>query len=171
MVTDDTFADCGCGGHAYIGSFDDGADEPVFVYNSSLAGVAEASSHEVGHALSLAHDGTSGTSYYTGHGSGSTGWAPLMGASYYQPVTQWSAGEYVNANNNTSSANYGNGPDDLAVIADLNNGNGFGYRPDDHGGTTAAATALVAPGLARGGRRGAHRRRRRLLLHDLGRCR
>ena len=50
VVTDDTWAGCGCGGHAYIGSFDDGADEPVFVYNSSLAGVAEASSHEVGHA-------------------------------------------------------------------------------------------------------------------------
>ena len=151
VVTDDTFAGCGCGGHAYIGSFDDPTDEPVFVYNSSLVGVAEASSHEVGHALLLAHDGTSSSSYYTGHGSGATGWAPLMGASYSRPVTQWSAGEYLDANNNTSSANYGNGPDDLAVIANLNNGNGFGYRPDDHGDTTTGATALTAPDLAAAG--------------------
>ena len=42
VVTDDTWANCGCGGHAYIGSFDDYLDEPVFVYNQSLAGVAEA---------------------------------------------------------------------------------------------------------------------------------
>src|SRR5690606_29671235 len=56
VVTKDTWASCGCGGHAYIGAFDDPTDEPVFVYNSSLTGVSEASSHEVGHAMNLAHD-------------------------------------------------------------------------------------------------------------------
>jgi PKD repeat protein len=148
VITDDTFANCGCGGHAYIGSFDDYTDEPVFVYNSSLVGVSEASTHEVGHALNLSHDGTSSATYYTGHGSGETGWAPLMGASYYQPVTQWSMGEYYDANNGGPSANYGNGPDDLAVIASLTNGNGFGYRADDHGDSRQAATPMAVNGTA-----------------------
>ncbi len=143
VITDDTFANCGCGGHAFIGSFDDSVDEPVFVYNSSLKGVSEASSHEVGHALLLAHDGlASGAAYYQGHGSGETGWAPLMGASYYVNVSHWSKGEYFDSNNNNASANYGNGPDDLAIIASLNNGNGFGYRPDDHGDTNVSASSL-----------------------------
>ncbi|MCB1014037.1 MAG: carboxypeptidase regulatory-like domain-containing protein [Acidimicrobiales bacterium] len=142
VVTDDTWADCGCGGHAYIGSFDDATDEPVFVYNSSLSGVSEASSHEVGHSMNLAHDGKGTSTYYGGHGSGTTSWGPIMGAAYNRSVTQWSRGEYLDATNNGSSANYGNGPDDLAVIASLTNGNGFGLRPDDHGDTTATATPL-----------------------------
>ena len=143
VVTEDTFANCGCGGHAFIGSFDDSMDEPVFVYNSSLKGVSEASSHEVGHALLLAHDGlASGTTYYQGHGSGETGWAPLMGASYYVNISHWSKGEYFDSNNNNTSANYSNGPDDLAIIASLNNGNGFGYRPDDHGDNDGSASDL-----------------------------
>ena len=144
VITPDDWDNCGCGGFAYIGAFDDGADEPAYVFNSSLAGVAEASSHEVGHTLNLAHDGlASGTTYYQGHGSGEASWAPLMGASYSRLVTQWSRGEYFNANNNGSSANYGNGPDDLAVIASLTNGNGFGYRTDDHGDSVGASTVLA----------------------------
>lgn len=137
VITDDTFANCGCGGHAYLGSFDDSQDEPVFVYNTSLKGVSEASTHEVGHALLLRHDGYSGGAYYWGHGSGATSWAPLMGASYNRNVTQWSKGEYYTANENE---------DDLAIISSLTNGNGFGYRADDHGNTNAAATVLASSG-------------------------
>ncbi len=144
VITDDTFANCGCGGHAYIGAFDDVTDEPTFVYNSSLKGVAEAITHEVGHMLSLAHDGTSSVSYYQGHGGeGSTGWAPIMGAAYYHPVAQWSQQEFLNANNNGPDANYGNGGDDIAIISSLTNGNGFGLRADDVGDTAGTATALV----------------------------
>jgi serralysin len=42
---------------------------------------AEAISHEVGHTLGLSHDGriTPSEGYYAGHGSGDTGWAPIMG--------------------------------------------------------------------------------------------
>ncbi len=139
VITDDTFANCGCGGHAYIGSFDDSVDEPTFVYNSSFAGVSEAISHEVGHMLLLAHDGkTDGTAYYLGHnGGGTPGWATIMGAAYYQPVAQWSFQEYHLANNNGSSANYGNGRDDVAIIGGFGNGNDFGVRPDDHGDTSS----------------------------------
>ncbi|MFN2188990.1 MAG: alkaline phosphatase, partial [Candidatus Promineifilaceae bacterium] len=146
VVTDDTWSNCGCGGQAYVGSFDDRYDEPAFVYNQSLRGVAEAASHEVGHTVYLSHDGTSTASYYHGHGTGDTGWAPLMGASYYKPVTQWSMGDYYDCNNSGASANYGQGPDDLAVIASMTNGNAFGYRADDHGSARQAASALNLAG-------------------------
>ncbi len=148
VITDDTFANCGCGGHAYIGSFDDSQDEPVFVYNTSLTGVSEASSHEVGHALLLSHDGTSTSTYYGGHGSGVTSWGPIMGAAYNRTVTQWSKGDYYGANNVGPNANYNNGPDDLAIISSLTNGNGFGYRPDDHGDSDQTATPLMVNGGA-----------------------
>ncbi|WP_158261382.1 MULTISPECIES: Calx-beta domain-containing protein [Pirellulaceae] len=144
VITDDTFADCGCGGHAYIGAFEDPLDEPGFVYNTSLLGVAEAASHEVGHMLNLAHDGlTDGTTYYGGHGSGVTKWGPIMGASYSVAVSQWDFGEYYNANNNTSSANYSNGKDDLDVITTTN---GFTFRADDHGNGISTATLLNSGG-------------------------
>ncbi len=144
VITDDTFANCGCGGHAFIGAFDDAVDEPTYVYNSSFNGVSEAITHEVGHMLNLAHDGTTTATYYTGHaGAGSTGWAPIMGAAYYQPVSQWSQQEYFGANNFDAGANFGQGRDDLAIISSLTNGNGFGPRIDDVGNTAATATALV----------------------------
>ncbi|MCA9119496.1 MAG: pre-peptidase C-terminal domain-containing protein [Planctomycetaceae bacterium] len=139
VITDDTFANCGCGGHAYVGSFDDPQDEPVFVYNTSLKGVSEAITHEVGHALGLSHDGYSGGAYYWGHGSGATSWAPLMGASYNQNVTQWSKGEYYTANQTQ---------DDLSIISSLTNGNGFGYRADVHGDTNGTATVLSPTGTS-----------------------
>ena len=130
----------GCGGHAYINSFNSSVDTPVFVYNSSLLGVAEASSHEVGHSVGLAHDGAPGTTYYRGHGSGEQSWAPIMGVGYYEAVTQWSKGEYYGATNSTSSGNYGKGPDDLAVITTYY---GFGYRADDHSDSIVGASPLV----------------------------
>ncbi len=43
----------------------------------SVSGI---SSHEVGHALGLEHDGGSpGGAYYEGHGSGETRWTTIMG--------------------------------------------------------------------------------------------
>ncbi|MBP6995538.1 MAG: hypothetical protein KBB39_05280 [Phycicoccus sp.] len=144
VMTQDTFASCGCGGHAYVGSFDDAVDIPAFVYNASFRGVSEAISHEAGHTLNLSHDGlASGTTYYQGHGSGETSWAPIMGASYYSNTTTWSQQEYFGANNTGSAGNYGNGADDLAVLGSLTNGNGFGWRADDVGDTSGTATALT----------------------------
>ena len=148
VVTKDVWASCGCGGFAYINSFNRTTDTPVFVFNSSLAGVAEAASHEVGHSLGLAHDGTATATYYYGHGSGEQSLAPIMGAGYSRTVTQFSKGEYYRANNNTASANYGRGPDDLVVITTYN---GFGYRPDDHANTSGGATVLGGPPAATDG--------------------
>ena len=75
----------GVGGVAYVGSFTWNSDTPSFVFPQQLSNgneksIAEAISHEVGHTLGLEHDGTSTDGYYWGHGSGATGWAPIMGS-------------------------------------------------------------------------------------------
>ena len=95
---------------------------------------AEAASHEAGHTVGLLHDGTSAVGYYEGHGSGATGWAPIMGVGYYRELVQWSKGEYPDANNTE---------DDLNIIT---TSNGFGYRSDDHGSTLATASPLGMTG-------------------------
>ena len=131
----DWFSNSNSGGVAYIGSFNWSTDTPVFVFEENLSNgnekfVAEAITHEVGHSLYLDHDGISSNTYYSGSGSGDTGWAPIMGTSYYKNLTQWSKGEYNNANNQE---------DDLAIITRRN---GFGYRSDDHGDSNGSATPL-----------------------------
>ncbi|WP_374673294.1 pre-peptidase C-terminal domain-containing protein [Ideonella sp.] len=129
---------CGCGGVAYVGVFDYVGDyyKPALVFFDALGGghdkyVAEAISHEAGHNLGLSHDGYSGGSYYTGHGTGDTGWAPIMGVGYYQPVVQWSKGEYATADNLEG---------DFLVMGN----HGLPLRRDDHGATSATATPLHA---------------------------
>lgn len=132
VMTVDDFAGCGCGGFAYVGTFDYVGDyyKPAFVFNTSEVGVAEAVSHEAGHNLGLYHDGIiNGASYYTGHGSGATGWAPIMGVGYYKQLVQWSQGEYASANNTH---------DDIQIIQN----NGALLMADDHGNDQANSTVL-----------------------------
>ena len=119
----------GYGGIAYVGVFGNVGDsyKPALIFPENLGPngekyVAEAISHEVGHTLGLNHDGTATQGYYTGQGSGATGWAPIMGVGYYQELSQWSKGEYSGANNKE---------DDLSIIAGTSNG--FGYGADDAG--------------------------------------
>jgi PKD repeat protein len=81
--------------------------------------------------MGLLHDGYSGGGYYSGHGSGATGWAPIMGVGYYQSLVQWSKGEYATATNVQ---------DDYVVMAS----NGLPIRLDDHGDTISGASALQA---------------------------
>ncbi|MBP5622579.1 MAG: hypothetical protein J6X44_11260, partial [Thermoguttaceae bacterium] len=119
-----------CGGVAYVGSFSWDSDTPCFVFPKNLhsaKNVAEAASHEIGHTLGLSHDGTSEQGYY----GGADDWAPIMGVGYSQNLTQWSKGEYVDANNFE---------DDLAIIT---SNNGFDYRDDDHGNNAGRATPLT----------------------------
>ncbi|GGO84101.1 hypothetical protein GCM10011584_00860 [Nocardioides phosphati] len=132
---------CGCGGVAYVNVFtssgsNHGYYQPAWVFSNGTGkngkSVGEATAHEVGHNFGLSHDGTSTQGYY----SGVAPWAPIMGASYYQPVTQWSLGEYPDANQHQ---------DDLAIIA-----TGAPLRADDHGNSAATATVLGADAPANG---------------------
>ncbi len=142
LITKDTVTRCGCGGIAYVGVFDEvgtaSFHQPAFVFypatGGDAKGIAEAAAHEAGHTLGLLHDGNASTPYYAGQGS----WAPIMGVGYYEPLTQWSKGDYQGANNRQ---------DDLAVMA----ANGAPPRADDHGGTIATATDLGSPPAPRTG--------------------
>lgn len=125
------------GGWSFVGTYGREIAGPAFVFPGSLGNgnpksVAEATSHEAGHSLGLSHDGTATLEYYPGHGSGPTGWAPIMGVGYSRNLSQWSKGEYNGANQTQ---------DDLAIIT--NNTNGFGYRNDDYGSTIANASNLI----------------------------
>ena len=127
------------GGVAIVGSFaDSGSSQSSTIpCGSSIVQLSvslEAVSHECGHTLGLSHDGRAAAheEYYEGQGSGATGWAPIMGASYYQPVTQWCKGEYADANNHE---------DQIAIIAGSRNG--FGFARDSAGDTPQTALPLV----------------------------
>jgi PKD repeat protein len=148
LITRNNFGVCtNCGGMAYVGVFSYFSStnpafyQPALVFFDMLGSgnekyVAEAISHEAGHNLGLSHDGSSTVSYYEGHGSGATGWAPIMGVGYYQELVQWSKGEYPDANNTE---------DDVSVIQT----NGALLKTDDVGSTLASAVPLG--GNANGG--------------------
>ncbi|WP_197453423.1 SdrD B-like domain-containing protein [Caulifigura coniformis] len=127
------------GGIAIVGSFGGSADVGAFVFTEHRFGAekytADCISHEVGHTLGLSHKGAPGSVYYSGHGSGDTGWAPLMGASYNQPLSQWSRGEYAGATNRL---------DELKTIT---TGKGVNYRVDDYGSSRTSASMLPIDGI------------------------
>ena len=128
------------GGRAYVGvfGFSNYATyySPALVYYNKLSSradyIAEATSHEMGHNLGLSHDGTSSKSYYNGHGSGQTSWGPIMGTGYNRNVSQWSNGEYYDANNSQD--------DEARLLSKL------GYRNDDHGDSLLTTSYLYASG-------------------------
>lgn len=124
------------GGVAYInvwGASDFAARySPAFAYHNQVGGpdnIAEVVSHELGHNLGLSHDGTSTAAYYTGQGSGMISWAPIMGAGYYSQLSQWSKGEYTDANQPE---------DDIAIISAK-----LSPIADDHSNVRSGATPLV----------------------------
>lgn len=129
IITPTNTAAPGAGGVAYIGSFNWNDDTPCWSFLRQGKSAGEVSSHEIGHTFGLGHDGRTYPSetYFGGHGN----WAPIMGVSYYKNVTQWSRGEYNYANNSQN---------DLASISSSTYG--VGYRNDDHGNSTSAATAI-----------------------------
>ena len=144
IITPTDTAAPGTGGTCWIGSFNWTGDTPGWVFSLWPQDCAEACSHELGHALGLSHDGVLinqvNSDYSYGHGSGETGWAPIMGCGYGQNVTQWSKGEYLYANNTN---------DQLLIISARNNG--VTFRGDDTGDSLATSRYLeIFPGYTAG---------------------
>ncbi len=89
--------------------------------------VAECCTHESGHTVGLSHQAKYDSNcnllatYNTGAGTGQTGWAPIMGNSYYENFSGWYNGPTP----------YGCAADQdaLSIITSIN---GFTYRADDH---------------------------------------
>ena len=115
--------------------FLDGSD-----FSHDIKYIADQISHEAGHTLGLDHHGvvkvpasdcsggTYNPEYYRGRGpclnssdeNKEVGWAPIMGSSSKRALSQWSHGNYRDANNPTQS--------DLSVIRS----HGLAYIIDDH---------------------------------------
>jgi len=139
----DSICDEKCGGVAFINVFDKdygpggngyGATQPAWIFpqgtGGDAKGIVEALSHEVGHQLGLQHDGnpSTQTEHDNGYDEGHGAWAPIMGAGYYRPITQWSKGDYAGANNQQ---------DDIAIIRGV-----LGERPDEAPSTVAGAPTV-----------------------------
>nr|WP_315468589.1 PKD domain-containing protein [uncultured Undibacterium sp.] len=125
------------GGYAYLNSFGtiNLSNPPAFCFQNNLANaekyIADCVSHELGHTLGLYHQGTATVGYYTGHGDGETGWAPIMGVGYYKNLGQWAKGEFNGATNKD---------DAYAIMLKR----GLNPRIDDVGNTTATAMAMTS---------------------------
>ncbi len=126
------------GGVAFVGGFSNGASNIAWVFPKMLANgntkyTAEAISHEAGHTFGLQHQSTySGTTKTNEYNPGSAVKAPIMGNSYSATRALW-----WNGQSSISSTTIQN---DVSVIS--GSSNAFGYRTDDHGGTTGTATPL-----------------------------
>lgn len=126
------------GGVSFVGSFVWGDDTPCFVFSALLGynvkNIAEAVAHEAGHTLGLYHQSSYDANcnktndYNYGQGSGEIGWAPIMGAGYYQNLTLW--------NNGPNSFGCNSLQSDLDIIT---TNNGFSFRSDDYGGNFTSA--------------------------------
>jgi alpha-tubulin suppressor-like RCC1 family protein len=160
IITPNDAASPGSGGVAYRDSFaragspNFNADVPAWVFNTSVNGVADAISHELGHTLGLQHDGRNpplagysdaSGAYYYGHGnvSSAVGWAPIMGEAYRQNLAQWSKGEYPGANNTEDDVAIISGTQPTPLTGAINN---TGYVTDEAGDSRGTAATLSVSG-------------------------
>ena len=129
--TDD--AQPGSGGVAFLDSFIDDLVCWNFNLNNTIS-AADTISHEVGHTLNLEHDGYQDSEgreeYYDGHSAGKEFWVPIMGSAYSPTISQWSKGEYFNANQTE---------DDLVIMSQ----HGISFRTDDFGNSSDTAHTIT----------------------------
>ncbi|HVT89389.1 MAG TPA: fibronectin type III domain-containing protein [Tepidisphaeraceae bacterium] len=138
------------GGVAYVGAFYNSAPNIAWVFPKMLANgnvkyTADAISHEAGHTFGLQHQSTfNGSSKTNEYNPGTSAKAPIMGNSYSAARSLWWKGP--------SSLGASVIQDDVAVLSGANDA--FGYRPDDHGNSIAAAgdvsvnsNAVLATGI------------------------
>lgn len=129
-------------GISFVNSFTWGDNTPAWVFTGLLENnprhIGEAASHEAGHTLGLQHQCTYNANcvlqkeYAEGKGGGETGWAPIMGLSYYKNFTTWHTGPSIGSCIDIQ--------DDIKVISE---GTGkLGLRTDDHGNAIQWATTL-----------------------------
>ena len=121
----------GFGGVAFLNSWNDPIDNPVFTLNKGENNGAMTNSHEVGHAFGLRHDGLGGQQYHPG----ADNWGPIMGAPFGETVTQWSVGDYSDSTNTE---------DDFEIIT--KEANDIQFREDEAGDTIETAIKLEATG-------------------------
>ena len=134
----------GAAGIAYLNSFNDSIDTPCFTFADtgwSAATIAGVTSHEVGHTVSLVHQGQNpgDGEYFGGHGTGALSWSPIMGNGL-RPVNQWAKGEYQDASSTQ---------DNLVAITTASSG--IPLVADDHGDTEASATVVPGTSVTGGG--------------------
>ena len=129
--TDDAQPDSG--GVAFLDSFIDDLVCWNFNLNDTIS-AADTISHEVGHTLNLEHDGYQDSEgreeYYDGHSAGKEFWVPIMGSAYSPTISQWSKGEYFNANQTE---------DDLVIMSQY----GISFRIDDFGNSSDTAHTIT----------------------------
>ena len=131
---------CVCGGVAHFDVFETDSpwDRPALNFSRFETTVvhpidiAEIISHEVGHNLGLAHDGTTtDVEYYGGHAM----WTPIMGAGRGRGVSTWSYGGYPFAMTRWEQRG---GDDDFLQIS-----NYLQLNEDDYGDTEQTAYPLT----------------------------
>ncbi len=121
------------GGVAFVGGFYNSAPGVGYVFANNLSNypkyVAEAVSHEAGHAFGLSHQALwNGNTLVSAYNQGDGFYAPIMGVGYYAPRTIWFKGP--------TDASPASIQDDIKVLT-----NNLGLVPDE------SAPVLIEDGI------------------------